>query len=144
MASSDGLLTALMIVFSLNLVMFMVGYGIEDVGGTNPFNYEDNLLTKYNTGNSTVFDVPNNVSDELPGGAGTTISPDTGLAFTDIFTSVKNWFVDTTGLGQVLAVLSGPKNLLVMMNMPEAAAWAITALWYAVTFFMLVAFIWGR
>lgn len=144
MAASDGMLTAVMIVLSLNLVMFFVGYGIEDLGGTNPFNYSDNALSKYNVGNATSFDVPNNVSTYLPGGAGTTISPDTGLAFTDIFTSVKNWFVDTLGLGHLLNFLSGPKNLLVAMNLEPAAAWAITALWYGVTLFLLIAFIWGR
>lgn len=144
MASSDEMLTVVMIVLSLNVIMFFVGYGIEDLGGTNPFNYTDNALSKYNLGNSTSFDVPTNVSTYLPSGAGTTISPDTGLAFTDIFTSVKNWFVETTGLGHLLNYLSGPKILLTAMNIPAAAAWAITALWYGITLFILIAFIWGR
>lgn len=144
MASGDGFLGAIMIVLSLNLIMFFVGYGLTDIGGTNPFNYTDNTLREFNTGNSTSFDITSDPASDLPGGGATTISPDTGLSFTDIFTSIKSWLVDSTGLGWVLSILSGPKVILSLLGLPNGAAWAITALWYGVTLFMLVAFIWGR
>jgi len=144
MATGDGMLTAVMVVLGLNLIMLFTGYALVDIGAVNPFNYEDNALAEFNAGNSTNFDVPSNPGSLLPGGEGTTISPDTGLSFTDIFSSIKNWFVDVTGLGWILSILSGPKIILTLIGLPEAAAWAISALWYGITLFMLVAFIWGR
>lgn len=144
MTSTDSLTSALLFVLALNLVMFLVGYGIADVGGTNPFNYEDNVLSTFNSGNETNFDVPSDVGASLPGGEATTVSVDTGLSITDIFTSIKSWFIDVTGLGFILNVLSGPKIILVAIGLDEALAWAITAFWYGITLFLLVAFIWGR
>lgn len=146
MASSDGMLSAIIIVLSLNFMIFIVGFALEDLGGVdaNPFNYEDNTLREFNTKNSTTYGIPVNVSGRLPGGEGKTVSPDTGLSFTDMFTSIKSWFIDSTGLGYVLSILSGPKVILSVMGMPLAAAWALTALWYGITLFMLVSFIWGR
>ena len=88
--------------------------------------------------------MPTAVGDALPSGAATTISPDTGLAFTDIFVSTKTWFVDQTGLGFLLSVFSGPKVILVFMGLPEALAWAISALWYGLSLLVVVTFIWGR
>lgn len=144
MATGDDMITAVIIVLSLNLIMFFVGYGLEDLGADNPFNYEDNALREFNTGNSTHFDISSDPANDLPGGAATSISPDTGLSFTDIFTSIKSWLVDATGLGWVLSILSGPKIILAAMGVPLALAWAITALWYGVTLILIVAFIWGR
>lgn len=146
MATSDSMLPALMLVLGLNLMMFLVGGALEELGGSaaNPFNYEDNALSKFNTGNATVYGLNTSVSAQLPGGEGKTVSPDTGLSFTDIFTSVKSWFIDSFGLGYVLNILEGPKILLSLMGMPLGAAWALTALWYGITLFMIISFIWGR
>lgn len=144
MTATDGLLNAVLVVFALNLIMFFVGFGIADVGGTNPFNYNDNLLSDFNDGNTSSWDVPSDVGGKLPGGESTSVSVDTGVVYTDTFTSIKSWFVDVTGLGYVLGILSGPKIILTAMGAPEALAWAITAFWYTVTLFLLVAFIWGR
>jgi hypothetical protein len=143
-ASGDNMLNVLMIVLSLNLIMFFVGFGMADVGGTNPFIDEENILTQFNNGTAGSYDVPTDVGGTLPSGVATTISPDTGLSITDIFVSTKTWLVDVTGLGFVLGVLSGPKIILTFMGLPEALAWAITALWYALSLFVVITFIWGR
>ena len=145
MATGDGMLTAVMVVLSLNFVMFAVGFGITDLGGNNPFNYNDNALGEFNIGNSTNFDVPSDPASSLPGGGSTSISPDTGNVFTDMFTSIKEWLINSVGLGWVLNMLTAPKVLLSLMlpNTP-ALVWSITALWYGITLFIIVAFIWGR
>ena len=146
MANSDSLLGAVILVLGLNLIMFLVGAGMADLGGTNPFNTDKNILTKFNTGVNGTYDIPSDPGAYLPGGGATSISPDTGNVFTDTFTSIKTWFVDTTGLGWLLAILSGPKIILqaILPASLQAAAWAITALWYGITLFIIVAFIWGR
>ena len=153
MATSDGMLSSLMIVLGLNLMIFFVAGGLTSLGGAdaNPFDYKDNLLGEFNTANRTAYDlnesgygINTNASQQLPGGEGKTVSADTGLSFTDIFTSVKNWFLNIKGVAYVLAVLSGPKVLLGLMGMPLGASWALTSIWYGITLFMLVSYIWGR
>lgn len=145
MATGDGMLSAVILVLSLNLIMFFVGYGLTDLGAPNDqFAYANNTLTHFNGGNSTSFDVPTDAGNLLPSGQATGVGPDTGFSLTDIFASIGNWFADVTGLAWVLSILSAPKVILTAMGLPVAAAWAITALWYGVTLLMVVAFIWGR
>jgi len=144
MANADSLLSAVILVLSLNLIMFLVGAGIADIGGANPFNTEKNVLNKFNSGTNGTYDLPSDPGAALPGGGATSISPDTGNVFTDTFTSIKTWFVDATGLGWILSILQGPKIILTTMGLPAAAAWAIAALWYGITLFIIVAFLWGR
>ena len=144
MANADSLLAAVILVLGLNLIMFLVGAGMADLGGANPFNPDKNILTKFNAGTNGTYDIPSDPGAYLPSGGATSISPDTGNVFTDTFTSIKTWFVDTTGLGWLLAILSGPKIILQAIGLPLAAAWAIAALWYGITLFIIVAFIWGR
>lgn len=143
MTSTDNVTNALMVVLALNLLMFMVGGAISDVTGAGVFNNSDNVLNTFRA-NGTAYDVPSDVGGYLPSGEATTVSVDTGLAYTDMFTSIKTWFVDVTGLGFVLTILSGPKVILSAMLVPEAIAWAITAWWYGITVFLIVAFFWGR
>ena len=144
MANSDSLLSAVILVLGLNLIMFLVGGAMVDLGGVNPFNENKNILTKFNAGGNGTYDLPSDPGADLPGGGATSISPDTGNVFTDTFTSIKTWFVDTSGLGWLLSILQGPKIILQAIGLPAAAAWALAALWYGITLFIIVAFIWGR
>ena len=146
MANADSLLSAVILVLGLNLIMFLVGAGMADLGGANPFNEDKNILTKFNAGTNGTYDIPSDPGADLPGGGATSISPDTGNVFTDTFTSIKTWFVDTTGLGWVLGILQGPKIILqaLLPAALQSAAWAIAALWYGITLFIIVAFLWGR
>jgi hypothetical protein len=144
MANADGLISALLLVLGLNLVMFLVGGAITDLGGSNELIDDNNLLMNFNAGSNGTYDIPSDPGASLPGGAATSISPDTGNVFTDTFTSIKTWFVDVTGLGWLLGIMQGPKVVLTFMGLPEAAAWALAALWYSLTLFLIVAFFWGR
>lgn len=145
MSSSDNLLNAVIFVLALNVIMFMVGGAISGLGGTNPFgdNEDDYALSKFNSGNVTNPDIPSNVSGYLPSGI-QGVSPDTGASFTDIFSTITSWFVDKTGLGWVLSILSGPKVILSVMGMPPALAWALAALWYGITLLIIASYIFGR
>ena len=144
MANADSLLSAVLLVLGLNLIMFLVGAAMADLGGVNPFNEDLNILTKFNAGTNGTYDLPSDPGGQIPGGGATSISPDTGNVFTDTFTSIKSWFVDTLGLGWILSILQGPKVILTAIGLPLAAAWALASLWYGITLFIIVAFIWGR
>lgn len=145
MTSTDNMVNAVIFVLSLNLIILFVSWGIVDTGGTSPFNYKDNLLKTFNEGNETNIVVPSDPGSLLPSGAGGGVDPDTGFSITDIFTSMKNWIVDTLHLGWILSILQAPYILLMaMFPSYPAIAGIITALWYGITLFIIVSFMWGR
>lgn len=145
MTANDNLMNAVIFILALNALMFMVGLGLESLGGGNPFNYEDNPLKSFNAGNETAgeYDVPSDPGSLLPSGI-QSVSPDTGTYFTDIFSSIRNWLVDVTGLGFILSIFSGPKIILSAMGLPLALVWALTALWYGVSVLIIASYIFGR
>lgn len=145
MTSSDNMLNAVIFVLGLNLLIFFVGGAITSLGGSSPFDDAQNPLMKFNAkeGNFTNPELPANYTGFLPSGV-QAVEPDTGGFFTDIFSSIKSWVVDATGLGWLLSILSGPKVLLAAMGLPDALAWAIAALWYGVSILIIASYIFGR
>ena len=140
---------ALAIILSINAVLFL------GQAAVNAYSVEAGLPANsslfYACGESTMsqfsdcgnLTLDQNPSRFLPGGTpGTEVS--TGNIFTDVFTSIKEWILDTTGIGFVLSILAAPMNLLKAMNLPAEFAYAIGALWYGITLFVIIAFIWDR
>ncbi|RKZ03351.1 hypothetical protein DRQ25_17850 [Candidatus Fermentibacteria bacterium] len=142
MTQTDNLTNILLIVIGLNFLMFVVGQGLIEVGGYDPFSLDQNLLQQYNQ-NGT-YTLPSDVADQLPSGEATTISVDTGLSYTDTFTANKVWWLRVPGLGFVASVLSGPALLLGLAHFPPALAWAVASMWYIISLFVLVGYIIGR
>lgn len=92
----------------------------------------------------TNYTLPQSPGTLLPGGT-VNVDPTTGNIFTDIFTSVKEWIVDTIpGAGLVLSILSGPMGLLKALKLPAAFYWAVGMLWWGATFFIIINWIFGR
>jgi len=142
-----NLTTALSFVLILNVLMFLVQAAILDLNpdATNFFTNEGTLLSNFdaNNNNGTYVLDTEGVADHLPTAEGS-VSPTTGNLFTDMFSSMKTWFAETTGLSYLMGIVSAPYNLLKSMNLPNAFVFAIGSLWYALTLFLLIAFFWGR
>lgn len=141
MSNTDNLTTSLLFVLGLNLLMFIVGSGIADVGGVSPYDSSDNLLTKYDAGNYTFN---SSIDSFMPSTQSVGVDPESNNVFTDIFTSARNWVLDKTGIGFLLGILSAPSNILITIGLSPALAWALTAIWYGVNVLFLVAFVLGR
>lgn len=92
-------------------------------------------------GNATVIN--NNVIDQLPGNQNAVTSGSTNI-FTDIFNNIVNWFKTTPGIKYIYGVIAAPYNILKCLGLPVEFIVGIGALWYMVTFLILVAFLWGR
>ncbi len=142
-----NLTTALIFVMVLNVFMFLTQATISDLNpdANQIWTNEDQLLDDFDK-NSGVGDPvldTENTYNNLPGGAGQ-ISPTTGNWYTDIFTSIKKWIGDKTGLNYMLQIVSAPYNLLKAINLPVGFSFAIGTLWYAVTLFLIISFIFGR
>lgn len=135
---------ALVLILCVDVVLFLGQAAIVDVGGTQqPTLFNCNGTALGDVGNCQTGELPQETKLNLPGGT-LGIEPTTGNIFTDIFTSIVNKVKNASGVGNILRILSGPGNWLTALNAPLAFRYAVGALWYGITFFLIVSFIWGR
>ena len=147
MSNTDNLTMALLLVLSLNVIMFFVSSGLIEAGYAyaNPFDPKDNFLNKFNAGNTTSYAVPSeNATNLFPDTQAVGIDPEDNNVYTDVFTSIRSWFLYKTGIGWLLGILQAPAVILTAIGLSPATAWAITALWYAITLLFIVSYIFGR
>lgn len=132
---------ALTIVMAINLMLWFGQIAVLSVNpdGVQFFNKEGSLINQYDAGNYTLSDDPLN---QLPTSE-SSVSVTTGNIFTDLFTTVKNWFLDTTGLSYILNVLSAPMSFFKAIHLPPEFAYGLGAMWYGITLFLIIAFIRG-
>lgn len=131
---------ALLLVLCINLFLFMAQLAVTDIAadlgtsGSSFYDYESNIFSDYDLGNYTVKDT---YSDEFPI-TSSTVSADEGNWFTDTFTTIKEWFLDSTGLSYGLAFINAVPNLLKVLIPVPAVAFAMGALWHIFTVFLLI------
>ena len=144
----DYLPTALIIVLSLNLVMFLGQAAIidvaDEVGNTQMFyNASGSLICSHDVNGCTgsVYtprdDDPTSL---LP--TASTVEEGDGNFITDIFGSISSWFSDK--VAYLTSLFSAPATFIGFLGLPEAAAFALGAVWYMFTLLVVVAFFWGR
>lgn len=77
--------------------------------------------------------------------AESTIDESTGNVFTDSIKSIKKWLLGLPGVNYLYMAVSSPYNLLkgVFHNHPEMA-FALGTVWWGITIFLIISFIWGR
>lgn len=133
---------ALVIVMSINVMLFLGQAAALELNpdGTQYYNNEGTLLNSFRGGNYTL---PNNPDELLPSGE-SSVNPETGNIFTDTFSATRSWLLETTGLGYLINLLGAPAQFLYSIGLPAAFSWAIGALWYGITLFILVSWIIGR
>lgn len=147
----SNLTTALAIMLSINVIFILSQAAVLEVGaeiGTEQefFSCSGSMLSAFEQNacqNSTRLLADENPASILPSGE-SAVSPTTGNIFTDAFSSIKSWFLDSLGLRYLTNLLSGPYNIIKSMGLPETFAFAIGGLWYGITLFLLVAFFTGR
>jgi hypothetical protein len=133
-------LVALAIILAINVFLFLGDYGIRDINGQSSglINYQNDMIGKFDAGNYTLDE---SVTSKLPSGEGS-ISPETGNFFTDTFSTIKNWFVETTGLNYLIGIVNAVPNFLKRFLDP-VLAYAIGFFWHALTIFLIINFIKG-
>lgn len=111
-------------------------------------NCEGNILGQLEAGgcNSTgsyILD-DGDPTGRISNSGGTSIDPDTGFQYTDSYTGLKGFFLNTLGLGYLGTVFSAPYNFLKALHLPQAFAFTIGSLWYAFTIIIIIAWLFGR
>ncbi len=142
-----NLTVALVFVLTLNTLMFLAQASTLDLNPDGPVFYtnEGTLLNHFdkNEGEGDPVIDTDQLTEDLPAGEGS-VSPTTGNLFTDTFSSIKRWFSQSKGVRYITGIISAPYDLLKSMGLPNEFSFAIGSLWYGITFFLVVAFFWGR
>lgn len=144
----SNLTTALLVVLSVNLMLFIGQAAVIgiDPSGPNFYNCEDSILGAVEqsgcSGDSYVLD-DSDPASRLPSSVNS-VDPENGYVYTDDFSTGKSWLLDGLGLKYVGAILGAPMYFLSAIGLPPAFAFGVGALWYGVTLFLIVAFLLGR
>jgi len=133
-------ITGLLFVLLLNVLLFFVQLGMSHANPENSpiiFNYEDSVLSSYDGGNYTLNDFD---GSELPTSQAQVDTE--GNFFTDTFSTIKNWLLDTTGLRYIISIVNSVPHFFSLI-FPLEIAYALGVLWHGFTVFLLVMFIKG-
>lgn len=142
-----SLQTALIFVLFVNVFLWLSQVAVMELNPDSSgfYNPEGSLIAGFDS----TGDLENPSLDKegipanLPTGEGS-VSPETGNFFTDLFASIKSWFISTPGISYIYGVVMAPYNMLSAMGVPEAFRFIIGGFWYGLTIFLIVAFFWGR
>ena len=140
-----NLTTALVFVMCLNVFMWLSQVAILDLNpsGTNFYNCEGSILNQFGTDcdNPSQAVIHNDPAAMLP--SSQNIDTESNV-FTDLFNNILSWFKGVTGIGYLIDIVKAPYNLLMSIGAPQELAFGLGALWYGVTFFIVISFLWGR
>lgn len=134
--------TSFVAVMVLNLLLFLGQASVLEINAdaNNFYNCEDSLFDTLSKDGCTA-ETPqldtDSFQNQLPTGAGA-VSETTGNPFTDLFNTLKSWFLDVTGLKYVLAILSAPYNALAIIGLPQVFIYALGTFWYGITLFLII------
>ena len=142
MGTSDNLTVILLVILSIDIVFLLASTAIVDMNptGTTFYDYDKSFIKDFDAGDKTI-----NTSQaglELP--AGEDSVSEEGSSFADIFKTGKSWFLDTTGISYLINFLGAPVIFLAMLNLPSIFIFAIGALWWGTTLFLIISFLLGR
>lgn len=139
---------AFTVVMCINVMLFLGQVAALQVNADAPkfHDCQGSLLGSFEAGNCSagtyVLD-DSNPTARLASGE-TSISPDTGNIFTDAFTALKNWFLESTGFSYIVQMLSAPYNFLKALQLPPAFVFAVGTMWYGVTLLLIILVLIGR
>lgn len=149
MPNTDNITYMLLVTLCVTALFFLAQFTILQVNPSAPLQYDaqGSILCQLdankclNTGNYSLTD-----SDPA-----TMLAPDDpsvtqtgGNPFVDVFSNIKSWFLDKTGLGFLVNLISAPKAFLQAIGLPSTYAFALASLWYGLLIFLILAFMWGR
>lgn len=133
-----NLTIALVFVLVMNCLMFLTQASMLELetNGTVFYNTEGTLLEAMATDNNT------NPMEDLPSSQNIEVS--NGNVFTDVFNNILSWMKSAPGISYIYSIASSPYNLLKATGLPDTIVGVLGTLWYALTIFLIVAFLWGR
>lgn len=145
---AETITVAFWMVLCINAMLFLGQNAIQQTSNDaiHFINCQGNLMGQLEQNNCSgteyILD-DSNPTGRLPSGE-TSVAPDTGFSYTDSFTGIKGFFLNTLGLGYLGMILSAPYNFLKALQLPSAFVFIIGSMWYAFSLVLIIAWLFGR
>lgn len=137
---------AMVFVVVLNMLMWLSQVAVINLNPSGEVFYHcDDSLIESVGGNCTTYNssvLNSDATDLLPSGQSVQVA--TSNPFTDIFNNILGWFKNTWGIKYLYQIVSAPSAILSGIGLPSEVAFALGALWYSISIFVVLAFLWGR
>ena len=145
MANNDYIIYLFVLMICFDVVFFLGQIAIDEINPAVTFYNCDGKLLEggaegQNCSSLTVVDNPRNTLPDVT----EPLQPTTENIFTDLFNSIKSFFVKQSGLGDIFRILAGPMTFLEVLGLPKAFTFAIGSAWMMISFFLVISFFWGR
>lgn len=142
-----NLTNALIVVMCINVALFLGQISMDNINSSQTHSLyacKGSLLEEFDNnkcaGNYSLAN-ETKITDNLPS-VPQSLPATIGQFFVDVFTAVSNFITETLGLKYVIAIFSAPYHIMSAF-LPQEFAFAIGALWYVVTGFLVVAWLKG-
>jgi hypothetical protein len=127
----SNLTTAILVVTCINIMLFLGQASVTALGG-NQYFYDETTGTCMNS----------NPANSLPD-SGQSVDPDTGLSYTDDYSTGKNFLTGDKGKCTT-SIINAPANFMKYLGTPAVFNYAVEFLWYGLTVFLFVSWLLGR
>lgn len=143
-------LIALVFVVVANVLLFMAQIGMalsasaEGIPINSCYDITGGILADFiSSGNNVNVSFSANTTNILPTqDTGGVLAGGTGIVFIDVFNNVLTW-IKTVGAYAIL-IVTAPVAVLSCGGVPGYLVALLSVLWYAISVFVLVSFLWGR
>jgi hypothetical protein len=136
---------AAIFIVMVNVLMWFVAIAQASIGYPDLCYHVEGTIIDQNVARGTDYAIANkSIEADLPGSEGSVDQSKGTNVFTDIFNNILGWIKSATGIKYVYAIIAAPFNILNCMGLPPEFIAGIGALWYIVTFLIVLGFLWGR
>jgi len=141
----NKLVMALIIIVVLDVIFFLSHTAMIKINPTGATlqDYNNTVISEFDAGGHTLLS-PTSTTGLLPE-ATESVSTEGDNTFTDTFKTSTNWLKSLEkGANYLITITAGPVNYLKNINAPNEIVFSLGALWYIITFILIVAFILNR
>ncbi len=131
MSTTTDLATGIIILLCVSLVLNLAREQVEDYNNITISDGNNFVYTYLNKTSGTLGEFD---ASELPESE-ESVSPEDGSVFTDIFKTIKNWALGTTGGKILINTLGAPIVILNAIGLPWEVVALIGSVWYGVFIF---------
>lgn len=136
---------ALTFVVVLNVFLWLSQVAILDLNpsGQTFYNCEGTIIgsSTTNCNNGSTINLNSDVAGQLPESQNVDVSTN---PFTDIFNNILGWIKGVTGINYLVSIVSAPTSLMKSIGLPNQLAIGLGVMWYVISLFIVVSFLWGR
>lgn len=132
----------------LNAFAFIAQTSIDNLAeeagesGSRFFNYDGSFISEFDKGDYTL---DSNPTETLPDADKQGVIETIQGFITDIFTTMKNWFLSIPGAKYFIGVVSAVPNFLgSIIGLPIEIKYAIGVIWHGLTVFMFILLLMNR